>query len=137
MRTSRQRKSIRIWTVRGLPTPTASFIHVHDFPYNINNGDGNEHEKNAEGDNYGGFAMRLREIANYGAYRGRDEKGLEASWAGKGVTVTAVNLEPAGTDKYAGTVSVKGGDWEEDVKITVEYKDEQITWNVDKWAMGK
>ena len=65
------------------------------------------------------------------------KKGLEASWAGKGVTVTAVNLEPAGTDKYAGTVSVKGDGWEEDVKITVAYKDEQITWNVDKWAKEK
>ena len=65
------------------------------------------------------------------------KKGLEASWAGKGVTVTAVNLEPTGTDKYAGTVSVKGDGWEEDVKITVAFKDEQITWEVDKWAMQK
>ena len=65
------------------------------------------------------------------------KKGLEASWAGKGVTVTAVNLSPDGIDKYSGTVSVKGEGWEEDVKITVAYKDEQITWNVDKWAMPK
>ena len=65
------------------------------------------------------------------------KKGLEASWAGKGVTVTAVNLQPDGEDKYVGTVSVKGADWEEDVKITVTYKDEQITWNVDKWAKEK
>lgn len=65
------------------------------------------------------------------------KKGLEASWAGKGVTVMAVNLQPDGVDKYAGTVSLKGDGWEEDVKITVAYKDEQISWNVDKWAMGK
>ena len=65
------------------------------------------------------------------------KKGLEASWAGKGVTVTAVNLSPDGIDKYSGTVSVKGDGWAEDVKITVAYKDEQITWNVDKWAMAK
>ena len=65
------------------------------------------------------------------------KKGLEASWAGKGVTVTAVNLQPDGEDKYVGTVSVKGEGWEEDVKITVAYKDEQITWNVDKWAKEK
>ena len=65
------------------------------------------------------------------------KKGLEASWAGKGVMVTAVNLQPDGVDKYSGTVSVKGDGWEEDVKITVAYKDEQITWNVDKWAKEK
>jgi len=40
-----------------------------------------------------------------------------------------------GVDNYAGTVSVKGDGWQEDVKITVAYKDEKITWNVDKWTM--
>ena len=65
------------------------------------------------------------------------KKGLEASWAGKGVTIVAVNLEPSGKDRYAGTVVVKGDGWDDEAKIEVTYKDERISWNVEKWAMEK
>lgn len=65
------------------------------------------------------------------------KKGLEVSWAEKGVTVVAVNLEPSGKDRYAGTVVVKGDGWDDEAKIEVTYKDERISWNVEKWAMGK
>ncbi|MBP5671178.1 MAG: hypothetical protein K5787_02500 [Lentisphaeria bacterium] len=65
------------------------------------------------------------------------KKGLEASWAGKGVTVKAVHLEPAGKDKYAGEVVVEGADWNDEVKIEVIFKNERISWTVDKWDSGK
>ena len=65
------------------------------------------------------------------------KKGLEASWAGKGVTVKAVHLEPSGKDKYAGEVVVEGADWNDEVKIEVMFKDERISWNVDKWKTDK
>ena len=65
------------------------------------------------------------------------KNGLQASWADKGVTVTAVNLEPVGKDRYAGTVVVKGDGWEDEAKLEVTFKDEQISWKVEKWAMGK
>lgn len=64
-------------------------------------------------------------------------KGLEASWAGRGVTVKDVHLEPAGKDKFAGEVVVEGAGWSDRVKIEVTFKDERISWNVEQWDAAK
>ena len=137
MRTSRQLKSIRIRIVHGSRMRTISSIRVHDV-FSMTIMETNmKLKKTMVSVALAAVLFGCVKSPNVERVAAETKKGLEASWAGKGVTVTAVNLSPDGIDKYSGTVSVKGDGWEEDVKITVAYKDEQITWNVDKWAMSK
>ena len=137
MRIFRQLKSIRIRIVRGSRMRTISFIRVHDVFAKTIMETNMKLKKTMVSVALAAVLFGCVKSPNMERVAAETKKGLEASWAGKGVTVTAVNLSPDGIDKYSGTVSVKGEGWEEDVKITVAYKDEQITWNVDKWAMAK
>ena len=116
---------------------TISFIRVHDVFVKTIMETNMKLKKTMVSDALAAVLFGCVKSPNMERVAAETKKGLEASWAGKGVTVTAVNLQPDGIDKYSGTVSVKGDGWEEDVKITVAYKDEQITWNVDKWAKEK
>ena len=137
MRISQRLKSIRIRIVRGSRMRTTSSIRVHDVFAKTIMETNMKLKKTMVSVALAAVLFGCVKSPNMERVAAETKKGLEASWAGKGVTVTAVNLSPDGIDKYSGTVSVKGDGWEEDVKITVAYKDEQITWNVDKWAMTK
>ena len=137
MRISRQLKFIRIRIARGSRMRTISFIRVHDVFVKTIMETNMKLKKTMVSVALAAVLFGCVKSPNMERVAAETKKGLEASWAGKGVTVTAVNLQPDGIDKYSGTVSVKGDGWEEDVKITVAYKDEQITWNVDKWAKEK
>jgi len=66
---------------------------------------------------------------------------IRDSWAAtpgkESVTIDGITLSKAGKDQWSGTLQVSGKGWKEDVRVTVRYFKEELSWEVDKWSIGE